>query len=79
MQKIQVVCERLSKGGKNMTQKAEILAWLKREPITPRDAMSFGCYRLAARIMELREKGYYIKTVMEEHEGGKHAKYYLLD
>ena len=60
-----------------MTQTAEILAWLKREPITPRDAMSFGCYRLAARIKELRDQGWPIETEMEPHEGGKHARYRL--
>ena len=60
-----------------MTQKAEILAWLKRKPITPMDAMSFGCYRLAARIKELRDQGCPIETEMEPHEGGKHARYRL--
>ena len=60
-----------------MTQNAEILAWLKRKPITPKDAMGFGCYRLAARIKELREQGHVIETEMEPHEGGKHARYWL--
>lgn len=60
-----------------MTQRTQILAWLKHQSITPRDAMEFGCYRLAARIMELRAAGYDIETRMEPHQGGKHARYLL--
>ena len=61
-----------------MSQNARILEWLKSKPITSRDAMvSLHCYRLAARIMELREKGWDIETIMEDHEGGKHARYRL--
>ena len=63
---------------KAMSQNTEILEWMKRKPITARDAMvSLQCYRLAARIKELREKGWLIETEMEPHDGGKHARYRL--
>ncbi len=46
-----------------MTQKEHILAALKRKPITPLEALNrFGCFRLAARISELRQEGYQIHT-----------------
>ena len=61
-----------------MSQNTEILEWMKRKPITARDAMvNLQCYRLAARIKELREKGWLIETEMEPHDGGKHARYRL--
>ena len=61
-----------------MNQRQQILAFLKKRSITAREAMySFGCYRLAARILELRAQGYDIRTEMEAHENGKHARYYL--
>ena len=43
-----------------MSQKADILAALKRgEMLTPMDALTdFGCFRLAARICELRQEGW---------------------
>jgi hypothetical protein len=38
----------------------------------------FRCFRLAARIGELREAGHDIKTEMvDNHNGGRHAEYYL--
>lgn len=61
-----------------MSQRAEILAWLKRKPITALDALQhIGCFRLAARIEELRRDGWEIETVREEHDGGWHARYVL--
>ena len=63
-----------------MSQRLLILKWLKRKPITARDAMlHLGCYRLAARIHELRAQGWHIETRMVPHDGGEHAKYYLED
>ena len=43
-----------------MSQKADILAALKRgEQLTAMDALTrFGCFRLAARICELRQEGW---------------------
>jgi len=47
--------------------------------ITPIEALKlFGCFRLAARIGELREAGYTIHTEWEKDETGKrHARYRL--
>jgi biotin operon repressor len=49
-----------------MSHTTEILAWLQDKPITPKDALQFGCMRLAARINELREAGYNIHTVRKQ-------------
>lgn len=54
-----------------MTQNEMILKHLKthKTGITPMDAVErFGCYRLSARISELRRMGYEIAT---EHETKK--------
>ena len=49
-----------------MSQKTAILDMLKRGPVTPLDALSkLGCFRLAARVRELREDGYPIVTHIE--------------
>ena len=66
------------KSTSSLTQNQQILKWLKRKPITAMDAMVvLNVYRLAARIMELRAQGWEIQTVMEEHAGGRHARYFL--
>lgn len=62
------------------SQCAEVLEHLqlyRQTGISQRDAMWFGCQRLAARIHELRAKGYDIEKVAEKHEGGTHARYFL--
>lgn len=55
-----------------MTQTDEVLEYLKAHPIggiSQREAADlFGCYRLSARIAELREAGYRIDT---DYETGK--------
>jgi ribosomal protein S8 len=45
--------------------------------ITPLEALKkFGCFRLAARIFDLRDKGFIIETKIVEEKGGKrYAKY----
>ena len=49
-----------------MSQKTAILDMLKRGPVTPLDALSkLGCFRLAARVRELREEGHSIVTHIE--------------
>ena len=69
--------EKEAEGGE-MSQNQEILDWLKRRSITPMDAMVvLNCYRLAARVKDLRDQGWNIETEMEKHENGKHARYYL--
>lgn len=62
-----------------MSQRTDILAHLKRgRSITALDALQqFGCFRLAARIAELRQMGHEIEMEFEPHDGGKHAKYVL--
>ena len=49
-----------------MTQRESILAHLKKHgSITPMEALDmYGCFRLGARIKELREMGFNIRTVM---------------
>jgi len=60
------------------TQCAKVLAYIKEHgSITPRDAMDFYCYRLAARVFDLNEMGHAIKKTMESHDGGQHARYSL--
>ncbi len=49
-----------------MSQRDQVLAWLRRgKSITHRQAeYLFGCSRVAARVGELRERGYAIVTDM---------------
>ena len=46
-----------------MTQNEQVLAWLKQgKTLTPLDALDhFGCFRLSARIYELKELGWPIE------------------
>lgn len=62
-----------------MTQTALILAHLQTgRGITPQVALDrWGCFRLAARIRELKESGYTIQTHMV-HRGRKRWASYLL-
>jgi hypothetical protein len=67
-----------------MSQTAQVLQYLKkhRRGMTQIDAIEkFKCYRLSARIAELREKGFDIRTDMEDNteNTGKHARYFLLE
>lgn len=48
---------------RNDSQKIKILRWMQNKgSITPQDALTFGCMRLAARIKNLRSDGYDIIT-----------------
>lgn len=51
------------------TQKMKVLAYMKEHgSITPLEALDeFGCYRLGARIWDLRHAGYSIKTTNERY------------
>ena len=62
-----------------MTQTEHILAHLDaRGSITPLDALDlFGCFRLAARIAELRADGHDIRTERTERGGKAFATYRL--
>lgn len=67
------------------SQSAAILDHLRAHPegLTQADAIRwFGCYRLAARISDIRngmlEHGESLPTITEHHEGGTHARYVLV-
>jgi hypothetical protein len=60
-------------------QKEKILAYMKKgKGITQKEAVElFGCYRLSARIADLR-RDYAIVTKTEPNKGrGYHARYFL--
>lgn len=63
-----------------MSQCDQILAHLKRgKPLTPGGAMMlFGCYRLAARIQDLRHRGYAIDVERVESGGKRFARYRMV-
>jgi hypothetical protein len=63
-----------------MTQTDAIRAHLlSGRDITPLQALDdYGCFRLAARIDELRKSGLDIETITETRNGKKFAKYKLL-
>lgn len=47
--------------------------------ITPLDALrDYGCFRLAARIDQLRKQGYCITTEFQTRNGKKYASYRLV-
>lgn len=63
------------------TQKQAILAALQDgRSLTPIEALAeFGCFRLGARIHELREEGYAIATdIIQTYGGARIARYRLL-
>ncbi len=61
-----------------MTQNDQILKHLKKGPITPMEALTdYGCFRLAARINDLKNAGHNIVMHMVEENGKRYAKYRL--
>lgn len=60
-----------------MSQNDQVIQRLKRGPMTAADAIEFGCFRLAARVKELRERGYDIQTELVIANGKRFARYYL--
>lgn len=62
-----------------MSQIDRILAHLRSEPITPMQAlMNYGCFRLAARIRDLRDDGHEIHTEQVELDDKRFARYTLI-
>ena len=62
-----------------MSQLDQILAHLRTEPITPMQAlMNYGCFRLAARIRDLRDSGHEIHTEQVEFDDKRFARYTLI-
>lgn len=62
-----------------MTQNEAVLAYIREHgSISPADAYEdLGIIRLAARVLDLREQGLDIETMMVPHKGGHHARYRL--
>lgn len=63
------------------SQTAQILNYLRNHgSITPLIALKrFGCFRLAARIRDLRDEGYCINAVMITRRGKRYAAYSLVE
>jgi len=66
-----------------MTHEKNVLNYLKthKRGITGLDAWTkFHCYRLSAVIFNLRQKGYDIRTDMEDNKDrrGQHARYFMM-
>lgn len=62
------------------SQNEQILRWLQDSPITPLEALNiFGCFRLGARIWDLKRQGHNIKTEMVERDGKRFAQYSLIE
>jgi len=60
------------------TQNALILAHMKRAPITPLQALDlYGCFRLGARIWDLKQQGYAIGSKIIERNGKRFCEYSL--
>lgn len=64
----------------NKSQTELILEYLRQgNTITPIEALQkFGCFRLGARIWDLKDAGHNIITETEENEGKRYARYKLL-
>lgn len=65
---------------RTLTQREQILGHLQGgKSITPMEALNlYGCFRLGARIADLRDEGYKIKTTIVTG-GGKHYASYKLE
>ncbi len=62
-----------------MSQNTTVLSALKNHQLTPLDALKrHGIMRLAARVGELKEMGYNIKTNRKEVNGKTFASYELI-
>lgn len=63
-----------------MTQSKLILNYLKSgKSITPLEALNlFGCFRLGARIFDLKEQGHDIEMKMISRDGKYYASYKLV-
>ena len=61
-----------------MSQEKQILGHIKRRPITAITALErYGCFRLAARVHDLRMKGHEIGMRWVERGDKRFAEYYL--
>lgn len=64
---------------KTKSQIQQILKWLESgRKLTPIDALNrFGCFRLSARIDQLRNEGHHIVTQTIKKDGKRFAQYSL--
>ena len=62
------------------SQSKHILDWLKtHEGITAIEALrEFGCFRLAARVYDLRAKGHKIKSMKAHTKAGAEIAFYTM-
>lgn len=64
-----------------LKQKEQILEHLRSRSLTAGEALLlYGTFRLAARVLELRQEGHAIQTVLStDIRGRRYARYYLED
>jgi len=63
-----------------MSQTLNILNHLNKKPITALEALDkYQCFRLAARINDLRMQGHTIHTEVTVKNGKRYATYHLLN
>lgn len=62
-----------------MSQEMQILEHMQAgNGLTPMDALQkFGCFRLGARVHDLRSKGYAINSELVEEGGKRFARYWM--
>jgi len=59
-----------------MSQSNQILSHLKKSSITPIEALTlYGCFRLAARIYDLKESGHDIQAEIVTDNDHRYARY----
>jgi hypothetical protein len=62
-----------------MSQLQQILNHLRRAPLDPLTALKrYGCFRLGARIWDLKRKGFAIRTAWVRQGGKRFARYQLV-
>jgi hypothetical protein len=61
------------------TQTQRILAHLRKSPIDPLTALrKYGCFRLGARVWDLKQQGFDIRSRIVSEKGKKFARYLLV-
>jgi hypothetical protein len=63
----------------HIAQRQQILGYLRlRGSITPLEALErFGCFRLGARIWDLKHEGIAIESKLVKYKGKKYSRYFL--
>ena len=76
---LECIAEINSEDERNLSHEDYILSELiEGRSLTPLEALGmFGCFRLAARISDLRDKGYPIKTEVVKKDNKHFARYFL--